>query len=99
MTQDIHQAVATIDSFMRQVGGTKGDWYVGISAKPRQRLFDDHAVHEQLDAWILQQTLSSDIARAVEKAYLDTGHCGGPGGGDSLAIFVYAYRKSTRTRP
>ena len=67
-------------------------WYVGITAKPAQRLVDEHKVNETTDAWIYRKANSASIARAVEKAYLDVGYKGGGGGGDNRSAYVYAYR-------
>jgi hypothetical protein len=69
------------------------DWYVGIAADPRDRLFNDHNVDEQNGFWIYEQATSASVARQVEKAYLDTGHDGGGGGGDEESTYVYAYVK------
>jgi hypothetical protein len=93
------QIITDINAYMKQHGGTNASWYVGIAADPRSRLFNDHSVCEKEDAWIYRQAVSSDAARETEKAYLDTGHDGGPGGGDDDTTYVYAYLKSRRTNP
>jgi hypothetical protein len=93
------QIIADINAHMKQCGGTKKDWYVGIAADARKRLFTDHQVDEKKDSWIIRAADSSAIARAVEKAYIDSGHDGGPGGGDSSTIHVYAYLKRSHTDP
>lgn len=93
------QIIADIDAYMTSVGGRASDWYVGIASDPEARLFNDHGVARVGGNWIWRRAISSDAAREVEKAYLDTGHDGGPGGGDSSTDCVYAYRKASGTDP
>ncbi|OIR02186.1 hypothetical protein GALL_158060 [mine drainage metagenome] len=98
MTYTAQQIITDINSHMRQHSGTNADWYVGIATDPKQRLFNDHNVSEKNDSWIYRRATSSDVARSVEKAYLDAGCTGGPGGGDDHTDYVYAYRKTRSTR-
>lgn len=67
-------------------------WYVGITANPRRRLFEDHKVDEDNGVWIYGPADSAAVARDVEKQLLRDGCQGGSGGGDSAARYVYAYR-------
>jgi hypothetical protein len=98
MTYTAEQIITDINAYMRQHPGTAAvSWYVGIATNPKQRLFNDHNVSESSGAWIYRQALSSTIARAVEKAYLNSGHSGGPGGGDDGTAYVYAYIKTSYT--
>lgn len=99
MAYSYAQIVAEIDAHMRQCGGRASDWYVGIAANAEDALFSRHQVHRQRDSWIFRQAPSDAIARQVEKAYLDAGHDGGPGGGDASTTFVYAYFKTSTTNP
>jgi hypothetical protein len=94
------QIIAHIDGHMKKYPNTRAsDWYVGIAADVRQRLFGDHGVSEAHDVWAHSRAINSAVARAAEKAYHDAGHDGGPGGGDNTTVFVYAYVKSSRTTP
>lgn len=88
-----------INAYMQKCGGKASDWYVGIAADARARLFNDHCVNEKTDAWIYRQADTSTMARSVEDAYHKSGHDGGPGGGDNSTVFVYAYRKGSHTDP
>ncbi|MCF7844777.1 MAG: hypothetical protein K9M03_03045 [Kiritimatiellales bacterium] len=84
----------------RQInGGTRTLWYAGIASSPKERLFNDHGVARNQDAWIYRSAGSSTAARLIEKALLDSGYDGGDGGGDSNTQYVYAYKKSLRTNP
>jgi hypothetical protein len=89
--------IADIDAHMQARGGTNSDWYVGIAADPRERLFVAHCVDEKNDVWIFRQADSHTIARAVEKAYHAVGCKGSHGGGDDTTTFVYAYRITPST--
>ena len=73
-------------------GGQYEDWYVGIAADPKDRLFNDHNVSEEDDLWIYCPARSSAVARKVEKYFIDVKDTkGGPGGGDDNTRYVYAY--------
>ncbi len=85
--------IVAIDTFMKKFQYKNSDWYVGIATDPRARLFTDHTVDEKNGTWIYEQATSDSVARDVEQAYLDTGHDGGAGGGDSSTVYVYAYVK------
>lgn len=99
MAKTAEQIISDINAYMKACGGNNSDWYVGIATDARQRLFDDHAVSEKDGCWIYRQATSSDVARSVEKAYLDAGCDGGPGGGDDGTDYVYAYKKARDTNP
>ena len=94
------QIIAFIDGYMQRFPNTRNaNWYVGIASNIRQRLFSDHSVSEQFDAWSYMQAANSEPARSVENAYHVAGCDGGPGGGDHTTTIVYAYLKSNRTNP
>jgi hypothetical protein len=85
--------------FIQKEGGHPGTWHVGITNDPRRRLFDEHQVHYQDDAWIYRVAASEDEARRVEEYFLEYGLTGGAGRRLQSPCTVYAYRKSIRTRP
>lgn len=95
----IRKIIADIDAYMGHHGGRNADWYVGIAADPKDRLFNCHGVAEKGGAWIYRQADTSDIARDVEQAYVRSGHDGGQGGGDRSTVYVYAYLKDRGTNP
>jgi hypothetical protein len=46
------EIIAHIDGYMGKFPNTRNpQWYVGIASDVRQRLFSDHMVSEQQDAW------------------------------------------------
>jgi hypothetical protein len=93
------QIIDAINAHMARYPNTKNpNWYVGIAADARERLFDDHSVDERNGIWIYQQADSSNVAREVESAYHDAGCKGGPGGGDKFTDKVYAYVITSTTK-
>lgn len=94
------EAEAGIMVHIRESGRPYAAWYVGIAKDPRERLFQGHGVDEARDWWIFRQASSSETAREIERYFVTVlGTDGGPGGGDSESVFVYAYLKSEHTRP
>ncbi len=91
MAADKATAIAEIKAYREKNGGGYSQWYVGITANPKSRLFNDHQVKEKGDAWIFRQCVTSRIAREVEDHFLALGMKGGPGGGDNDSDYVYAY--------
>lgn len=100
MFRPASQIVAEIMEYMHQCGGPPSTWYVGIAKEPTNRLFNDHGVLRQGDAWIFRQALSSEEARRAEAHLVSTlGTDGGSGGGDRASAYVYAYKKSNHSHP
>ena len=98
MTSTAVTVVQEIDAHIRKCGGGYSTWYVGIASDARDRLFNDHGVHEKGDAWIIRDAGSESEARRIEKYFLDRGCKGGGGGGDHTTHFVYAYKINSHTR-
>lgn len=99
MAKTRDQIIADIDGHIGNNGADFGNWYVGIAASPRDRLFNDHNVRENGDAWIFREATSSTVAREVENYFIDVkGTQGGAGGGDSSSRSVYAYKIKPHTR-
>jgi hypothetical protein len=73
------------------------EWYVGVAADPRDRLFNGHAVNEQTDKWIYDWCSTSAEAREIEQYFIGQGTQGGPGGGDTTTRSVYAYKVASHT--
>jgi hypothetical protein len=85
-------------NYIRQNGGDFSQWYCGVAADPKDRLFTGHGVQEKGGLWIYSGDLGSDdAARRVEQHFLDLGCKGGPGGGDQDSRYVYAYKITSQT--
>lgn len=83
--------------YMNQHGGIYSQWYAGIAANPKDRLFSGHGLTEQGE-WALDFVPTSNEARQVEQTLFNLGCDGGPGGGDNTTNGVYIYRKTGTTR-
>lgn len=92
------EAANEIATYMSQHGGPLSGWYVGIAKDPRDRLFVDHNVSENPDAWIFVPCDSDSVARQVENHFLRQGCLGGDGGGSVASEYVYAYKITPYTR-
>ena len=92
------EIIKDIKGRMAKCGGDIDDWYVGIAAKPKKRLFDDHSVDKDSGAWIWRRASSDRVARKIEKYFLDQGAQGGTGGGDEDTTAVYAYKITSNTQ-
>ena len=100
MAQTEQEVTSDIRGYMDKHGGAYSGWYVGITEDARRRLFTDHNVDEKADLWIYRTASSFEVARRVERYFVDTlGTEGGPGGGDIDAKVVYGYRKRSHTNP
>ncbi|MDA2936473.1 hypothetical protein MYX06_04615 [Patescibacteria group bacterium AH-259-L05] len=90
--------IKEIMAHIKSRGGKYSDWYVGIASDARARLFNDHNVNEESDAWIYREAGDSEVAREIEEYFVNTlGTDGGSGGGDHTTKFVYAYKKKSHT--
>jgi len=99
MAKTKEQIVSDLKIYIRDLGGEYSKWYIGIAADARKRLFDDHKVEERGGkGWIFRKCESSDIAREIEKYFIDTlGTAGGSGGGDDDTDKIYAYKITPTT--
>jgi len=88
-----------IQNYILNKGGSYSQWYVGIAAKPRARLFEDHNVDENNNLSIFRECSGSVEARELEKYFIDNlGTSGGDGGGSYNTKYIYAYKKTINTR-
>jgi hypothetical protein len=93
------EIIAKVVAHMQRNGGSNSDWYAGVTADPKVRLFSDHGVHQDGDAWIYEPAESEAAARTVESYLINTlATDGGPGGGTNPR-YVYAYKKNEHTKP
>lgn len=92
MAKSYKEIVSEFDAHLQKSGKKYySEFYVGISKNARKRLFEEHHVDEEHSWWIYRTATTSEIARKVEKHYLDLGMRGGTGGGDDTATMVYCY--------
>lgn len=67
------------------------DFYIGITDNIETRLHGFHRVPNEGHWFIWAQADSEEVARKVEKYYLDQGMDGGTGGGNEDTLYVYCY--------
>ena len=99
MANTAQEAYDEILAHIQKQGGSFSGWYCGITENIKDRLFGDHNVPEKDHWYAFRECINSAATRSVEKALLDLGCDGGPGGGDDDAIYVYAYLKTSVTDP
>jgi PAS domain S-box-containing protein len=85
--------------FIQKEGGHPQTWCVGVTNDPRRRLFDEHQVHYQNDAWIYRTAASESEALHIQAFFLEFGLNEVKGYRRSGHRMVYAYRKSISTNP
>lgn len=94
----LNHAVVKVEDYILQNQGYFPEWYCGITADPRGRLFSGHRVQEVGGLWIYADAGSELLAREAEYLLLLQGCQGGCGGGDRSARYVYAYVITPLTR-
>lgn len=71
--------------------------YIGIATDAEDRVFKDHCVDKDKDVWIICPSDTEQIARDVEKHFLNLGMDGGPGGGNDIQ-YVYCFLQNSHTK-
>ena len=94
MTED--EILDSINKHVSQCGWGRHGWYAGITDDRDRRLFTEHKVDKENDAWISCPADSEAVAREVERSLVAGQFHGGTGGGPHPAI-VYAYRITSQT--
>ena len=91
--------VIKIKAHIKKRGGRLDQWYVGIAANAKDRLFSDHRVQENGGAWIHRLAATHQEARQIEDYFVNTlGTRGGTGGGSATTRSVYAYKITAHTK-
>lgn len=90
MAKNYDTIIKEIDAHLSKSGRRYySDFYIGITKDVEQRLFGDHNVSKDNSWWIYRTAETNEIARAVEKHYLDLGMRGGQGGVTMIhALFI-----------
>lgn len=98
MTKDYQTIIKEIDEHLANSGKQYySDFYIGITNDIERRLFKEHNVSKNSSWWIYRTANTSDIARNIEKHFLDLGMRGDDGGGNETSKTVYCYAVSPTT--
>lgn len=93
------EAIDQIVAYISSHGGANRDWYAGTAADAKRSPLDDHQVPENRSDWVYRFCSSNLSARSVESALLKLGCDGAPSGDDTASVQVYAYKKTSSTKP
>lgn len=98
MAKDFQTIVDEINNHLSKSGKRYySEFYIGITNDVERRLFKEHNVAKEKTWWIYRTAENSDIAREVEKHFLDMGMRGNDGGGNETSNIVYCYAVSPTT--
>jgi len=90
--------VKRIRMYMSKFEGNYSDWYVGIAKDIDEELFEKHKVDEN-GIWISFGADTDEIAKKVEKYFLDKNCDGNPVKLEENVRIIYAYKKNSKTIP
>ena len=93
------QAYKEIKEHIDKSGEPYRTWYAGIASDPHERLFEEHNVPKENYWWIYHKCSTDEEARYAEEKLIELGCDGDTGGGDESTTSVYAYLKSSDTKP
>lgn len=102
MIQSVQQVKFEFLSYIKEFDSTFSNWCVGISANPKQTLFDLRGVRDAQDPWLYKQLLSHRAAQLVRTYFVENlGVVGAPiPAGDDREDFdcVYLYKVAPHTK-
>jgi hypothetical protein len=99
MTAIQTEIIQNIEERVNRWGGYRA-CYVGITKDVERRLFQEHGVdREDPSDYFATDAGTFFNARAIEDYFVNQGCSGARGGGDVDTTIIYAYRKTTSTRP
>jgi hypothetical protein len=90
--------VNEVVTHMCKYAGKYQDWYAGVAANAKEKLFNDHGVKETGDAWICRDCVNDVTARQVERYFMKRGCKGGPVDEGESTRYFYAYIMQPHTR-
>lgn len=95
---DYNTVIKRIETYMKKFEGDYPDWYIGITKDLEEGLFELHKVEEN-GIWISFGADTEDVAKKVEKYFLDKKTDGNPKPLEENARIVYVYKKNGKTTP
>ncbi|MDI1253082.1 hypothetical protein [Thermomonas sp.] len=97
--KDTKTITAEISAHIKKQGGQMGSWYVGTASRVKPRLYGEHLVPKAKHWYIWRKAMSADDAAALEAAFHGLGCDGTEREKDDNARHVYAYLKTSATKP
>lgn len=90
--------VAQLEGHLGAHPGPRSAWFVGVARDPRRRLFAEHAVRVEDDAWAWIAAPTETLARAAAHYFHELGYPGALTFALDARV-VYVYRRTAWTRP
>ncbi len=95
---DYNTVIKRIQTYMSKFEGDYSDWYVGITKDLDEGLFQLHKVEEN-GIWISFGADTDEVAKKVEKYFLNKKTDGNPIVLEEDTRIVYVYKKNSDTTP
>lgn len=95
---DFKTVTKRIESYMSKFEGDYTDWYVGIAKNLEDELFELHKVDEK-GIWISFGADTEEVAKKVQKYFIDKKVDGNLIDSETDARIVYAFKKNSKTTP
>lgn len=94
------EIIQDIEAHIAKNGGGWGDWFVGVTDRPKHALFSQHGLRATGDAWIARKAKDDLQAMEVRDYFRTVRKTKAQASAGSLDhVFVYAYRCKTHTKP
>ena len=95
---DYNTVIKRMETYMSKFEGDYSDWYVGITKDLDEGLFQLHKVEEN-GIWISFGADTDEVAKKVEKYFLDKKTDGNPIELEENTRIVFVYKKNSDTTP
>ena len=100
MVFSVQQVKYEFLAYIKEFDRSFGDWCVGISAAPKETLFEQHGVRPDEDPWLYKQLLTHRAARTVYDYFVGHLKTAGMPPADESNDFdcVYLFKIAPHTR-
>ncbi len=95
---DYHTLIKRMEIYMSKFEGDYSDWYVGITKDLDEGLLNSHKLEEN-GIWISFGADTDEVAKKIEKYFLDKKTEGNPTDLEDDSRIVYVYKKNSKTTP
>jgi len=99
-TKSRSEIIDDIEDFIERNGGAFAEWYVGVAASPKLKLFKLHKLKDKGDVCISRRARDEYEAHEVAEYFRTIRKTKGPAGQpDETCLCVYSYKMKSHTRP